>query len=442
MNKENALKKSIVYKLRLRIILASIVIAVVFSIYASYIEKKNVFKHVLESSLNQALTLNSVLFFYLDHSDEIVPSGLDKLVTKFASIRFEQQAGAFVYLDIYDTNNKLLSRSVDRTYPYADYIIRKVSETRKADINIKGITQTIFELNGVPHIHMQKPLFNSKKQAVLMADAVFAISDSQLATMQYKVIKIIFYVCLIVIITSFVLYPIIIDLVNRLTRYSADLLESNLEIVKVLGSAIAKRDSDTDVHNYRVTIYSVKLAEEIKLPAKEIQKLMKGAFLHDVGKIGIRDNILLKPGRHTVEEFEIMKTHVNHGIDIIGRSTWLKDAIDVVESHHEKVDGSGYPNGIKGDDIPMIARIFAIADVFDALTSKRPYKDPFSYEKSISIIQEGNNQHFDSILVDKFTLISKALYDKYAGRDDKGVKSDLTQMLHKYFDHDFSISKY
>ena len=91
-------------------------------------------------------------------------------------------------------------------------------------------------------------------------------------------------------------------------------------------------------------------------------------------------------------------------------------------------------------DLP--ARIFSIADVFDALTSKRPYKDPFPYEKSIAIIQEGSNQHFDGMLVNKFSLISKELYDKYAGRDDESVKDDLRIMLHKYFDYDFSISQY
>ena len=440
MKKDNSLKKFIVKKLRLRIAFTSIVIAVVFSLYASHIEKQNLYESVIENSLNQALTLNRLLVNYLDLKKHINPKELDVLVTKFASIKFEQQSGSFIYLDIYDLNNKLLSRSVDRSYKYAEEIIKKVSTPSKN--NTKSFSQKNIELNGIPHIHMQKPLFNSMNETALVADAVFAISDSQLENMNYKVLRVVLYVTFIVLLTSFILYPIIIDLITRLSRYSADLLESNLEIVKVLGSAIAKRDSDTDVHNFRVTIYSVKLAEEISLPAKEIQKLMKGAFLHDVGKIGIRDNILLKPGKHTSEEFEVMKTHVGHGIDIVNRSTWLKDGIDVVASHHEKVDGSGYPEGTKGDDIPIIARIFAIADVFDALTSKRPYKEPFSYEKSISIIQGDADQHFDKILVEKFTRISKKLYDKYAGRDDEQIKEDLFVMLNKYFDSDFSISKY
>ena len=123
-----------------------------------------------------------------------------------------------------------------------------------------------------------------------------------------------------------------------------------------------------------------------------IRILIKGAFLHDVGKIGIRDNILLKPGRLDEEEFEEMKRHVNHGLDIISKSAWLNEASAVVGSHHEKYEGNGYPAGLKGEAIPVLARIFAIADVFDALTSHRPYKKPLSYEETIDILMKGPRQ--------------------------------------------------
>ena len=152
----------------------------------------------------------------------------------------------------------------------------------------------------------------------------------------------------IVIATTLLIYPLIRRLVERLSDLSIHLLDANLETLQVLGNAIAKRDSDTDAHNYRVTIYSVRLAEAHSVDNAAIRRLIKGAFLHDVGKIGVRDHVLLKPGRLNEEEFEIMKTHVSHGLDIIARSHWLRDAGEVIGGHHEQYAGKGYFGGSGG----------------------------------------------------------------------------------------------
>lgn len=167
-------------------------------------------------------------------------------------------------------------------------------------------------------------------------------------------------------------------MVDEVNRHVAMLIEANVEMLEVLGSAIAKRDSDTSVHNYRVTLLALAVAEAHGLNRGQLQALVKGSFLHDVGKIAISDTILLKPGRLEPAEFETMKTHVLHGTDIVSRYAWLGDALDIVRHHHERIDGRGYPDGLSGDRIPVSARIFAIADVFDALTSVRPYKKALS----------------------------------------------------------------
>ena len=208
---------------------------------------------------------------------------------------------------------------------------------------------------------------------------------------------------------------------------SARLFEANLEILKVLGSAVAKRDSDTDSHNYRVTIISVRLAETCGLFKDDIRRLIKGAFLHDVGKIGIEDEILHKPGRLTTDEFQLMKKHVAFGIDIVNKAEWIKEAVDVVGYHHEKYDGSGYNSGIEGGTVPVIARIFAIADVFDALGSRRPYKEPLSYDETMEIIRAGRGNHFDPEYVDAFESISKSIYGNYAGREDEELVEELIE---------------
>ncbi len=215
---------------------------------------------------------------------------------------------------------------------------------------------------------------------------------------------------------------------NKQLRYA------NISILNVLGNAVSKRDSDTDEHNYRVTYYSVKIAELLKLDDESIRDLIKGAFLHDVGKIGIEDKILLKPGKLSDDEFEIMKTHVDLGVDIVGDVKWLETSIKVIAYHHEKFDGSGYPKGLKGEDIPIEARIFAIVDVFDALTSKRPYKEPFSAEKSLEIIKDGSNNHFDSQITKVFINNIEQFYDKVNSKS----KSELETMLHDIVDQYFS----
>lgn len=242
----------------------------------------------------------------------------------------------------------------------------------------------------------------------------------------------------IVAITTLMLYPAIIGLLRRMGALSAELLDANLQTLGVLGSAIAKRDSDTDVHNYRVTLYSVRLAEAVGLDDGSIRSLIKGAFLHDVGKIGVSDAILLKEGRLTDPEFREIKSHVMYGLEIIGRSTWLKDAAPIVGGHHENYDGSGYGNRLFGPDIPLIARIFTIADVFDALTSRRPYKEPFGYEQAIGILREGRGHRFDPELLDAFFLIAKPLHDDYANRDDDKPRNDLQELVQRYFKTDIT----
>lgn len=197
--------------------------------------------------------------------------------------------------------------------------------------------------------------------------------------------------------------------------------------------AVAKRDADTDTHNYRVTLYATRLAEAMKLETENIASLIVGAFLHDVWKIGIPEQILLKPGPLTVEEFEIMKTHVSLGSEIIQDSVWLKRARNVVLFHHEKFDGSGHPLGLGGNDIPLDARLFAVVDVFDALMSRRPYKEPLSFDEALKVLQDGAGKHFAPEVVSAFEPVAKALYGEIGLADKAYLKSTLKMTINKYF---------
>ncbi|MFQ3574169.1 MAG: HD-GYP domain-containing protein [Thermodesulfovibrionales bacterium] len=220
---------------------------------------------------------------------------------------------------------------------------------------------------------------------------------------------------------------------KNLQSLATQLFNANIGMLETLGSVIAKRDSDTSSHNYRVTISSIYIAKEIALDDEQVRGLIKGAFLHDVGKIAISDNILLKPGKLTPSELEIMKTHVSHGSEIVRNYKWLNDALDVVQYHHERYDGSGYLKGLKGTEIPLNARIFTIADVFDALTSIRPYKKAFSIDKSLQIMIKGAGSFFDPDIMQTFLSIADTIYKEVNHSEIDILKSKLNDFLNQYF---------
>ena len=169
---------------------------------------------------------------------------------------------------------------------------------------------------------------------------------------------------------------------------------------------IASRDAESSAHNYRVTLYALSLAHEAGLPESAMNGLIAGSFLHDIGKITVSDAILRKPQRLSESEVGEMRLHVRRGVDLVKRSRWLAEAREIIEFHHERFDGSGYPRGVGGERIPLAARIFAIAEVFDALTSVRPYKSAASLEDALEIITREAGRHFDPRLVADFLVIA------------------------------------
>jgi putative two-component system response regulator len=191
---------------------------------------------------------------------------------------------------------------------------------------------------------------------------------------------------------------------QRLKTAHDELREAYLDTIQRLVLAAEYKDEDTADHIVRMSRYCFLLAQNLGLPDEKSRDILYASPMHDVGKIGIPDAILMKPGRLTAEEFESMKAHTTIGARIIGDASAeiLKLAEEVALVHHEKWNGKGYPRGLAGTDIPMSGRIAAVADVFDALTSRRPYKDPFPVEKALGIIREERGQHFDPDVVDVF----------------------------------------
>jgi len=188
---------------------------------------------------------------------------------------------------------------------------------------------------------------------------------------------------------------------------------ASLDTIHRLTRAAEFKDEDTGAHIERMSEYCASIARKMGYEKNEVENILYATPMHDVGKIGIPDRILLKPGKLNAEEWEIMKKHTIIGAEILRGSDaeFMQMAEIIALTHHEKWDGSGYPRGLRGTEIPSVGRIVAIADVFDALISKRPYKEPFSTAKSLEIIKEGQGSHFDPEVVDAFFAIKDEILD-------------------------------
>lgn len=210
-------------------------------------------------------------------------------------------------------------------------------------------------------------------------------------------------------------------------NHAYELVKSaSLDTIYRLSIASGYRDEETGGHIKRMSWYSSAIARKLGLDKNMVETILYAAPLHDLGKIGIPDHILLKPGKFTSEEWEIMKQHTVIGAKILQGSNaeYIKLGEIIALSHHEKWDGSGYPKGLKGKDIPIAGRIVAIADVFDALTSKRPYKEAFSLDSSLNIIKQGSGIHFDPDIVEAFFSILDEILTIKAQFNDALISHD------------------
>jgi HD-GYP domain-containing protein (c-di-GMP phosphodiesterase class II) len=432
---QSPLSISVRKSLILRLVIGGSIICVILAVYVFLANRNTVGGVVAYRMIQMTQLFNAMAAEHLNTEGPLDPSGLQNSLKELAARpHLKMQQGKFVYAGIYDLSGRQITKLTVPDYELIDPVSSFMENTSHGLTFENGSWHKTIRIQGKLLVRAAVILTNNKGEGVAHVEGIYALSPAVISEIRIRMIKGILIGISVVIATVLLMYPIILNLLSRVSRLTVNLLDSNLETLQVLGSAIAKRDSDTDAHNYRVTIFSVRLAEAAGLDRQAIQKLIKGAFLHDVGKIGVRDNVLLKPGKLDDEEFEVMKTHVRHGLDIVSRSNWLHDAEDIVGCHHEKYSGKGgYGSGFAGDEIPINARIFAIADVFDALTSKRPYKEPFTFDKSIEILKEGRGTHFDPVLVDMFISIAQPLYDLLSGKDDTVPREELGGIIEEYF---------
>jgi len=209
---------------------------------------------------------------------------------------------------------------------------------------------------------------------------------------------------------------------QRVRERTAELKEGYQETIFTMTRAAEHRDEDTGAHVQRISYYSRVLAQTLGMDEEFIENIFFASPMHDIGKIGIPDHVLLKPCGFIPDEWDIMREHAAMGAKILGnsKSPYLKMGAEIALNHHERWDGSGYPNGRKGEEIPLSARIMSICDIYDALRSKRPYKSAFDHIKTINIIIYGDDrtqpEHFDPVILDAFKRTHEAfcaIFDEY-----------------------------
>lgn len=264
------------------------------------------------------------------------------------------------------------------------------------------------EMNGYEVCQKLKSNPNTAKIPVIFVTAKSEVEDEQygfeLGAVDYITKPVSPPLVLARVKTQLALYDQSRHLEDLVAQRTQELNDTRIEIIRRLGRAAEFKDNETGMHVIRMSWFSRFLAEEAGESEPWCELLYNAAPMHDIGKIGIPDRILLKPGKLDEDEWHIMQKHAEYGGEIIGEhpSPLLQLAKEVALFHHEKWNGKGYPNGMKGEEIPLSARIVAIADVFDALTSERPYKKAWPEDKVINLLQEEAGEHFDPTLVPLF----------------------------------------
>ncbi len=200
---------------------------------------------------------------------------------------------------------------------------------------------------------------------------------------------------------------------TEMLRHAMEDLEHSYDVtLEALGDALDLKDSETEGHSKRVTAYTIALARAMGIAPAEIKVIARGAFLHDIGKMAIPDNILRKPGKLSADEQEMMREHCTRGYHMLRKIPFLAGAAEIVFCHQEHFDGSGYPNGLRGREIPIGARIFAIADTLDAITSDRPYRKSRSFDAAREEILRCSGTQFDPAVVEVFLKIPNELWQE------------------------------
>jgi len=410
----------------IRIAAVSILLASLASPIAWYVARESAEESIVSLAIEESDQL-------LHHYNAIDLSG--PKATAQATVAAETiSGGLFDIAEIYDHQGKKLAESLTAAGTTVEPLLPHHGVPNYTEASYKSLKLS----GGVWVMRVFVPLRNSATDLSLPITGYFEGVRVVPAWQQAQIFASAWTVALMVGLASLLcgaaLYPVVVHLSADNERKAREVLDSHISMMEALGRAIAKRDSDTGAHNYRVAWIAASIAERMGFVGRAMQALIAGSFLHDVGKIGIPDAILLKPGKLDAAEFVIMRTHVAQGEGIVTGMGWLDGANAVVAAHHEKWNGTGYPRQLVGEAIPLAARIFAVADVFDALCSKRPYKEPMGFEAAMAILEQDTGSHFDPAVIAVFRPMARPIFDRLANSSEDDARQLLEDRVRQHFD--------
>jgi putative nucleotidyltransferase with HDIG domain len=231
-----------------------------------------------------------------------------------------------------------------------------------------------------------------------VVSAVITDPDAERTAQSYKGIA-------FVLMTAAVIYALIRQHSTHLQAAAQRIEDAYDQTLLGWAAALDLRDRSTAQHTERVTLLTVALAQRMGTSGPELVRVRRGALLHDIGKMGVPDAILTKPGPLTDDEWAQMRQHPALAVSFLDGIEYLRDCLDIPACHHERWDGSGYPRGLAGPQIPLAARMFAVVDVYDAVTSQRPYREPMTTAQALELVREGSGSHFDPEVVEQFVRL-------------------------------------
>jgi len=383
-----------------------------------------------EGIVSLAIEESGRLLHHYDAIDMSGPNAVEHATIAAKTI----SGGMFDIAEIYDAKGEKLAESLTNEGEAIESSLPKHGKPAYSTSSYESLRLT----GDAWVLRVFVPLRNSATDLSLPITGYFegvrVVPEWQRNQILERSLTVAFMVCMASLLCGAVLYPVVVRLSADNERKTREVLDSHISMMEALGRAIAKRDSDTGAHNYRVAWIAASIAEKMGFEGSAMQALIAGSFLHDVGKIGIPDAILLKPGKLDDTEMAIMRTHVSQGKEIVTGMGWLDGANAVVAAHHEKWNGSGYPEQIKGEAIPLPARIFAVADVFDALCSKRPYKEPMSFEAAMAILRKDTGSHFDPGVMAVFDPMARGIFDRLANCSEAQARQLLQDRVRQHFE--------
>jgi len=388
-----------------------------------YLEMKRVDSSVIALAANEADAFSSQTSSLTDQRSLFDIEGWRNRALSFAQ-------KYFVVIALYNRSGEQLTEVVNPRYADIEQTMRQHYHQFPLDGRRHFEKMTV---DGKVFVQILVPIAREHTPVDGYLAGTFVVDQATMERLNGNLIRSVINILLAIILTTVALYPIIVSLNKDVINFSTQLLHANIEMAVALGAAVAIRDSKTNTHNYRVTLYAIHLGETVGLGPEEMRRLILGAFLHDIGKIGISDTILLKPGPLESEECEIMRTHVDLGLQIVRTSEWLSAGEEVVANHHERFDGTGYPHGLSGTEIPLNARIFTIVDVFDALSSDRPYRQALPLAQCLAKLKHETGGHFDPVLVERFTEIVSDIYIRLQAIDESAMRDWIARKSFFYF---------